>query len=192
MVLFFGRLSAYKGLEILYKAAPQVAEHIAAVHFVVAGRPVGGYQVPEPPKLPNGGRVEVIGEYISNARLAELFQQTAVVVCPYIEATQSAVVLTAFAFNRPVIATRVGGLPEYVEDGVTGTLVPPGDALALAEAIIRSLTDKHMQRQLMSGISRARAERLGWDSIGEQIMGTYSRTLDVRQNINYPATYRRG
>jgi glycosyltransferase involved in cell wall biosynthesis len=178
-VLFFGRISPYKGIEVLYRAAPLVAEQIQNVRFIVAGRPLRGYQLPVSPILSNGGQIEVISEYIPNSLLAKLFQRATVVVCPYTDATQSGVVLTAFAFERPVIASRVGGLPEYVEDGVTGWLMPPGDAKDLAEAIVQSLTNKNLQGQIISGIARACAERLDWDTIADQTLQTYSRALDV-------------
>ena len=87
-VLFFGRQSPYKGIEVLYDAAQRVAERIPDVRFVIAGKPQGNYSAP-PPALKHGGHVELIDDYISNARLAELFQLATVVACPYRDATQT-------------------------------------------------------------------------------------------------------
>ena len=70
--------------------------------------------------------------YVSNDQTASLFERAQVAVCPYVNATQSGVVLTAFAFGCPVVATDAGGLPEYVTDGVSGSVVPAGDDAALA------------------------------------------------------------
>ncbi len=124
-LLFFGRLSAYKGLETLFQAAPLACKRLPGLRIIVAGNPVPGYRLPPAPDLPNGGELQIITGYIPNHTLAQLFQRAAVVVCPYTTATQSAVVLTAYAFGKPVIGTRVGGLPEYITDGETGVLVPP-------------------------------------------------------------------
>ena len=70
----------------------------------------------------------------------ELFQRATLVVLPYTSATQSGVAMTAFGFGKPVVATRVGGIPEVVEDGRTGYSVPPDNAEKLAKAIITLLS----------------------------------------------------
>src|SRR5207253_8898786 len=103
-VLFFGRVSPYKGLDDLYRAAPLIAQQVPGLHIVVAGRPYPGYALPRAPALPNDGCVEVIDRYVSNAELAILFERAHLVVCPYVDATQSGVIMTAFAFDRPVVA----------------------------------------------------------------------------------------
>ena len=72
---------------------------------------------------------------------ATLFQQASVVALPYIEASQSGVVPLAYMHMKPVVATTVGGLPEMVDDGRTGYLVPPRDEQALATAVVRLLRD---------------------------------------------------
>lgn len=176
-VLFFGRLSPYKGLEVLYRAAPIVAEQVPGVRFVVVGRPIRGYQPPAAPSLSNQGRIEQICDYVSNARLAELFQRATMVVCPYTDATQSGVILTAYAFGKPVVATTVGGLPEYVTDDQTGILVPPNDSESLAAAIVGLLVDRTRRERLSKGIQRARATELGWDRIAQQTIKVYEEAL---------------
>jgi glycosyltransferase involved in cell wall biosynthesis len=173
-VLFYGRLSAYKGLEVLYAAATDVAERVPGVRFVVAGRPAGDYELPTAPLLAHGAQVEVIREYIPNTRLAQLLASASVIVCPYIDATQSGVVLTAFAFEKPVVATRVGGLPEYITDGETGLLVAPRDSAALADALVQVLTNATLQERLRTGVSRlGRGGRLDWASAARATLEVY-------------------
>ena len=172
-VLFAGRITAYKGLDVLYAAAPRVAERIADVRFVVAGRATDGYVLPQPPALPNGGRIDVIAGHIPNDRLARLHAEATVVACPYRDATQSGVILTAYAFGTPVVASAVGGLPEYVEDGTSGLLVPAGDAEALAEAIVRVLADRAIRERLQEGAAAAREGRLAWPRIADLVLDFY-------------------
>jgi len=86
-------------------------------------------------------------------------RDAAVVVCPYRDASQSGVVLSAYAFQVPVVATTAGGLPEYVFPGKTGLLVPPGDASALVVAIKSLVTAPHLQEN-MGRSGRQRAEAL--------------------------------
>ena len=176
-VFFFGRLSPYKGLEYLYQAATEIANQVPGVRLVVAGKAVSGYTPPPPPELPNGGQVELIEGYISNARLAELCQKATLVVCPYVDATQSGVVLTAYAFRKPVVATRVGGLPEYVEDGKTGYLVPPRDSAALADAVVKILLNPVKRQEMKRNIEALAGSRLSWETIADQMVDVYRRTL---------------
>ncbi len=176
-ILFFGRLSKYKGLEVLYEIASELATEISGVRIIVAGKPVPGYDPPLPPEMPNGGHVEVVSEYISNSRLANLFQQATVVVCPYIDATQSGVVLTAYAFDKPVVATSTGGLPEYVKNEITGLLVLPNNAEVLSSALVRILTDRQLRNSLKEGINRIKICELNWTVIGKQTSDVYTSTL---------------
>ena len=176
-VLFFGRLSQYKGLDVFYRAAALVAAQLDGVRFVVAGRSFPGYVPPPPPELPRGGRIEVLHRYIHNRETAELFARATLVACPYLDATQSGVVLTAFAFGKAVVATRVGGLPEYVQDGVNGLLVDPGDAEALAAAILRLLQDQALRERLRAGIAAQAETTLSWAMAAEKLTASYHRAV---------------
>jgi glycosyltransferase involved in cell wall biosynthesis len=172
-VLFFGRLSEYKGLTVLFAAAERVCQTVPGVRFVIAGRPVGGYQVPPGPPLARGGRLEVLEGYLSNPRLVALCQTATLVVCPYLDATQSAVALTALGLGTPVVASRVGALPEYVTDGATGLLVAPGDAEALAEALRRVLEDNELRRRLRQNIADRLSNDRTWEDSAQALLDVY-------------------
>jgi glycosyltransferase involved in cell wall biosynthesis len=172
-VLFFGRISPYKGLDVLYAAAAAVAESVPAVRFVIAGKPISGYDPPKAPALPPPATLEVISTYIDNRTLARLLRDAAVVVCPYTDATQSGVVLTAYGFDTPVVASAVGGLPEYVADGRTGLLVPPNDPAALAAALIRLLGSGELLARLSAGIRARKADELSWSRAAARVVELY-------------------
>ena len=176
-VLFFGRLSPYKGLDVLYAAVPRVAAAVPGVRFVVAGRPIPGYEPPTAPRPEAGGHVEAIQDRISNGRLATLLEEATVVACPYRDATQSGVVLTAFAFGRPVVASDVGGLGEYVLPERTGILVPPGDPAALATALVRILVDAPLRKRLAAGIAEEAIGRLSWDRAADEMLAVYDEVV---------------
>jgi glycosyltransferase involved in cell wall biosynthesis len=185
-VLFFGRLSPYKGLEDLFRAAPLVSERVPRTRFVVAGRPENGYTLPARPVLPNGGQMEVIDNYIPNRLLAQLFRQAQVVVCPYTDATQSGVVLTAYAYGKPVVATRVGGLPEYVTDRETGILVHPGSPAALADGLVTILeelaADPNAAQRYANNIGRRAQTDLAWNHIAEETAEIYEQACAGRRS----------
>ena len=171
-VLFFGRLSPYKGLDVFYDAARIVAGGTPGVRFVVAGRRVPGYTPPAPPDVP-GSEIEVHDRYISNQETAALFRSATVAICPYRDATQSGVVLTAFAFGVPVVVSAAGGLPEYVNGGQTGLVVPVGDARATAEATCRILQDPDYRATLSTNIVKARDGVLSWQQTAASVMRAY-------------------
>src|SRR5258708_11880054 len=99
-------------------------------------------------------RFIVHNEFISEEGTAEYFCRASVVVLPYIEASQSGVVSLAYSAAKPVVATTVGGLPEMVEHGRTGYLVPPRDAPQLAESVALLLLDADLRHHMGSNGKR--------------------------------------
>ncbi len=74
----------------------------------------------------------------------------------------------------PVIASRVGGIPDIVEDGVSGLLVPPGDAAALAAAVRRLRDDPDLARRLGEGGRRRLREQFNWPAIVRRWLDLYA------------------
>ncbi len=134
-VLFFGRLLPYKGLNVLLSAWQQIDD--GKVRLVVAGP--GEFDACWSQPLPAG--VELRNRWIGDDEAVALFRDCALLILPYVDATQSALVATAYFFHRPVIVTSSGALAEYVRPEVTGWVTLPGDATALATVIKTALTD---------------------------------------------------
>jgi len=137
VLLFFGLVRRYKGLDVLIEAMPRVRAG-RPVTLIVAGE---FYEPVEPVRariaaLGLADHVRLLDRYVPDEEVGDLFAAADAVVLPYRSATQSGVVLVAYAGGCPVISTAVGGLPEVVTEGVTGHLVPPEDPAALAEAIL--------------------------------------------------------
>ncbi|MBW4028286.1 MAG: glycosyltransferase family 4 protein [Acidobacteria bacterium] len=145
-ILFFGRIWPYKGLEYLIRAEPWITEQLDDITIVIAGigEDIDRYrQIMVHPE-----HFVILNRHISEEEAAKLFQETSVVVLPYIEASQSGVIPMAYTHSRPVVASAVGGLPEMVLDGVTGVLVPPRDERKLAEAIITLLANDTLRQSM--------------------------------------------
>jgi len=143
-VIFFGRLERYKGIDTLFAAwallsAGQVDADPAWPHrLILAGSVAHDLALPA---LPAG--VELRDRRIPDAEGIELFRSAALLVLPYRDATQSALVATAYRFGVPVIVTRTGALPEAVIEGETGWVIPPNDPPALAHALREALSDSN-------------------------------------------------
>lgn len=185
--LFFGRMSAYKGIDVLVQAAPLIADKVPNARVVIAGAPVLGFTPPPSRSLSNGGSLEVIARHVMTDEAARLFGEANVVVLPYRDATQSGVVLSAFAFGVPVVATRVGGLPEYVDDARNGLLVGPGDPAALASAVASILLDERRRDILQTGIARSAAGDLGWRRVAKEHSASYEAVVQEHRNRSRPA-----
>jgi glycosyltransferase involved in cell wall biosynthesis len=132
----FGRINKYKGLKYLLPAFDSIVTKFPNAKLVIAGK-----GDPEVSKIEEKKNVSFINHYIENEVLAKLISESDFVVCPYTDATQSGVIMTAFAFCKPVIATNVGGLKNFVEDGITGFLIEPGNSPKLEEAIEKFILD---------------------------------------------------
>lgn len=176
-ILFFGRIWGYKGLQHLIAAEPLITKKVPDARIVIAGQ--GEPFRPYRQAMVNPEHFEVRNRRIANKEVAQLFQSASVVVLPYIEASQTGVVPIAYAFGKPVVATHVGGIPEVVDHGKTGLLVPPGDPSALAKAIVTLLLDRPA-RLRMGRRAREKAEgALSWPKIAEKTLHVYRRTLEA-------------
>jgi len=168
LILFFGRIWEYKGLKYLIRAEPLITARVPDVRIVIAGR--GEDFARYRRMMVHPEKFIVYNEYVSDDKRAELFRQASVVVLPYIEASQSGVVPIAYTFAKPVVATAVGGLPEIIEHGRTGLLVPPRDEGALADAVIRLLQDSRLRRQLGANAKRKIDTENAADTIARQTL----------------------
>jgi glycosyltransferase involved in cell wall biosynthesis len=138
VILFFGFIRQYKGLEYLIRAMPEVLRSFQVKLLIV-----GEFWEDKEPYLKTieelglQGDAVVVDRYVPNEEVGLYFSAADLVVLPYVDATQSAIVSLAYAFDKPVITTDVGGLAEVVKDGATGLIVPPQDSAALAQSVIR-------------------------------------------------------
>lgn len=170
-ILFFGRISPYKGVEYLLKAMKKVHQEHPEFKLVIAGKP--NYDI-DWADCRNLDYVEIRDRFIELDELADLIRASKFIVCPYTDATQSGVVNSAFAFNVPVIATNVGGLPEMIDDGRTGILVPPKDVDALAKAMNLYLDNPELlERHSLNIEGNGRNGNGSWERIAQEYTSIY-------------------
>lgn len=171
-ILFFGNITAYKGLEYLFDAMVKVHDTVPGIRLIAAGRGNYYFDISKYSGMPY---IEIMNKFINDDELATLVDNSQFVVIPYVEATQSGVVMTAYAFNKPCVATRVGGLPEMVVDGQYGLTVPPKDSASLANAMIEMLKKPSLIKIFSENIKTDYQDgERSWKSISRDMSRIYS------------------
>ena len=168
-LLFFGFVREYKGLKYLIQAMPGVVSRRKDVELLIAGD-FGDDQAAYMRLIQETGvsdHIHVQEGYMPDSEVENYFFASDIVVLPYISATQSGVIQMAFGFERPVISTDVGGLPDVVTDGKTGYLVKPENEKQLADAVIRYF-EENREAEFTENIQKE-AYRFSWDRMTEII-----------------------
>jgi glycosyltransferase involved in cell wall biosynthesis len=173
VVLFFGGIRPSKGVPDLIEAFADARSEVEA-SLLIAGHPAGV----EPADLEDlaerrGVAADVVVDprYIPLAAIGPLLRTATLVALPYRSATASGVLQTAYAFERPVVITDVGGLPEAVHDGITGLVVPPGDRHALARALVKLLADPVEASRMGIAGRRLAEQEFSWSDIAGTVAG---------------------
>lgn len=163
-VLFFGRITAYKGLDVLLQAYKELIRTHQAQLIVVGEGNLNPYRS----LLDDIPKVQVINKWVGEDEIAAIFNQASIVVLPYAVASQSGVVPIAASFGLPVIATNVGGIPEQIENKITGLLVNPGSVSELVTAMQYLIENPQLARQLGENLQCEYQEKKNWKSIAEK------------------------
>jgi glycosyltransferase involved in cell wall biosynthesis len=172
VVLFFGLLRPYKGIETLLTAWREVD----GAELWIVGRPrmdLVGLRASAP------ARVRFVARFVSDAELPAFFRRAEIVVLPYARTErldQSGVLATALAFGKPLVLSNVGGFSEIAEAGAA-LLVPPDDPRALAAQLQALLGDPAARAALASGASAAAAGPYSWDEAARRTLALYERLI---------------
>jgi len=182
-ILFFGSVRANKGLEYLIQAEPVIRARLPEYEIVIAGHcdRFDDYQ----PFFMSDSKIRVINRFIPNHEVPRYFENAAVVVLPYISATQTGIIPLAYSFGKPVVASRVGAIPEVVEEGKTGYLVEPRNPQALGEAIVKILEDEDRYRTMSAYVKQYCEEALSWDTIAQKTIRIYQEILTDREKARW-------
>ena len=172
-ILFIGQAVERKGLPVLLRAFEALREQVPATLTLVGADPDEVAHM----MLDDRG-VQALGKVSESRKLAEL-ARTDVLCAPSLHGESFGMVLTeALAASTPVIASDIPGYRDVVRDGIDGQLTPPGDALALAEAL-RSLALDPAARTRMAAAARLRAERFAWPHVAAEVLDCYEQAIAV-------------
>lgn len=169
VALYFGFVRPYKGLMHLIKALPAALESVPGLHLLIAGEFWEDREEYKNEIRAKGieDSITVIDRYIPNEEIPMFFEAADVVVLPYTSASASGIIQIAYGFDKPVITTEVGTLPEVVVHGETGYLVPPSNHMALADAISNFFSNGASE-EFKGNISEFKS-RFSWDHFTDVI-----------------------
>lgn len=175
-LLFFGAIKPYKGLDVLIKA---LAVALRRAELNVLLEIVGQPRMPVDPlkkladELGIASRVRWDLRFVPSREIPQVFGKASATVLPYREIDQSGVLMMSIYYETPVIASEVGGVPELIQDGVHGFLVPPGDASNLATAIERVARDPKVLGKMREAIRELKRSVPSWNSIAQKTTEVY-------------------
>lgn len=173
-ILFFGRIEPYKGLGVLLEAArPLLDNHPEWTLQIAGGGDVTSYQ-----EQLTHPQIRLTNRFLSDEEVADFMERAAIVALPYLTASQSGVIPTAYAFGKAVAATAVGGIPSMVKDHETGLLVPPNNISALREALQILIEDPELRKRLGKAGQKFASTELSWTSIAEKHAAFYNNFLN--------------
>lgn len=150
----------------------QIHEHHPACKLIVAGKGDFHFDISPYQHL---DYIDIRNRFIPDNELVALIKNCAFMVCPYTNATQSGVVMSAYAFNKPVIATNVGGLPEMVRHEHYGLVVKEMDVTALTDAIVMLWENPEKVERFSQEIKKDfQTGLLSWRKTAEDIISAYN------------------
>jgi glycosyltransferase involved in cell wall biosynthesis len=169
VILFFGYLSRYKGVDVLLDAFASVS----GAELWVAGVPRVDMDELRALAARAPGVVRFLPRFVEDEELPALFRRADVVALPYRQIDQSGVLYTALAFGRPLLVSRVGGLPELADRHGAAVAVPPEDPEALGEALARLVADPAERDRLAEAAARVAREEYSWESSARRHLELY-------------------
>lgn len=171
-LLFFGFIREYKGLDLLLRALADERVRQRDIRLIVAGEYYGKQEFYEEliDELDIKDRVYLFTDYIPNEEVRYYFAAANLVVQPYRTATQSGISQLAYHFERPMIVTRVGGLPEIVPHERAGYVVDI-DPTAIADAVV-DYFDRDREAEMTEGV-RVEKHRFSWSKMVEALEALY-------------------
>lgn len=175
-LLFFGFVRPYKGVDVLLEAIAAVRREDVRLSIVGEFWQKEDATRARITALGLGARVDLVPRFVGEQEAAEYFARADLVVLPYRHATGSGIVAMAYHYGKPVLATRVGGLPESVTHSRTGYLVESGSAAALAKAIDAVTRD---ELSAMKPHIEAFKSEMTWEGLADGLVGLFDGTLSA-------------
>jgi glycosyltransferase involved in cell wall biosynthesis len=175
VILFFGLLRPYKGIDTLLQAF----RNVAGAELWIVGNPRLDLAPLRDLASEAPGRVRFLTRFIEDAEIPAIMRRADIVALPYRDVEHSGVLYAALAFGKPLVLSEVGGFPEVAEQGAA-RLVPPEDPAALASALSELVSDETARIELGRAAASAATGAYSWDEAARQTLSLYRQLLDQR------------
>jgi glycosyltransferase involved in cell wall biosynthesis len=181
VILSFGLLRPYKGIENLIEAYGRIAgkDGGSGAELWIVGNPRMDVTPLRELADATTGRVRFVTRFVDDAEIPAIFRRADLVVLPYLDAEHSGVLYTGLAFGKPLVLSAVGGFPEVAATGAA-RLVPPGDTAALASTLEELVGDETARDELAAAATRAAAGPFSWDEAARHTLDLYRELIEAR------------
>ena len=183
-LLFVGRVNPIKGIEYLLEAIKLLDSQNLTLSIVGDTSFLPEYTQMIRDKIENLGikdRVKLEGKIEDADKLLEIYKASDIFVLPSLWDTSPIAIIEAMCVGLPIVATNVGGIPEWVEDGVNGILVPPKDPKALANAILSLIKDPYLRGKMArQGYKKSfQFRNRTWEDVGREYYKVISELVRI-------------
>jgi glycosyltransferase involved in cell wall biosynthesis len=175
VVLFFGLLRPYKGIDLLLRAFREVE----GAELWIVGNPRMSVEPLRSLAEEAGARVRFVTRFVDEAEIPPILRRADLLVLPYRDAEQSGILYSGLAFGKAMVLSDVGGFPEVAASGAA-RLFPAGDPRALAATLRELIADEGARAELSAAASTAAEKVYSWDQVAGQTLDLYRELLESR------------
>lgn len=172
VAMFFGKIKPYKGVELFIQCAASVSKLLPSARFVIAG---DGDLTPYFSLIKQTGSslFEIHNQFIPDEEIPTLFGRASVIVLPYTKASQSGVLALAYTMGVPVVASKVGSIPEIVDHGKTGFLFEAGNVTEMSSYVYALMSNPELRDKFSKNARQKASLALSWDEIAKRTLTLY-------------------
>ena len=185
LILFVGRLSEEKGVAYLIEAMPEILKEIPNISLMIIGDGPEKNNLEELVKRLNLAKNIIFRGWIPNKDLNKVYRNADIFVLPSLREGLPVVLLEAMACGTPVVASKVGGIPDIIKNGENGFLIEPKNSKEFADKIIRLLLDEKLKQKFSEEGLKIVQKRFSWNVVVEKFVEIYRDLLKKKTKRYY-------
>ncbi len=177
VVLCPRRLEPKNGVKYLAESVSDVVKEVAEVRFLIVGEGSEEHLIARILSHTGNEHHAVMAGMVTNDKMPSIYAIADIVVLPSLKEATSIAGLEAMASGKPLVGTRVGGIPALIEDEITGLLVPPANSAELGKAITRLLVNKQLRLTMAAKARQKAIEEFSWSMSAQKTLRVYEKII---------------